>query len=91
MKLSIVVPVFNEGKTVKFVLQKLLSLKLPLTYEVIVIDDGSTDGTTQILKQYPIKDKKKLKREKQSKPVSRQPAETIFWSRMLIWSTIRMK
>ena len=30
MKLSIVVPVFNEGKTVKFVLQKLLSLKLPL-------------------------------------------------------------
>ncbi|KKS47452.1 hypothetical protein A3J20_03635 [Candidatus Gottesmanbacteria bacterium RIFCSPLOWO2_02_FULL_42_29] len=61
MKLSIVVPVFNEGKTVKFVLQKLLSLKLPLTYEVIVIDDGSTDGTTQILKQYPIKDKKKLK------------------------------
>jgi glycosyltransferase involved in cell wall biosynthesis len=46
-KLSIIVPVFNEAKTIRSVLEKLLSL--PLDKEIIVVDDGSTDGTGKII------------------------------------------
>jgi len=51
MNLSIIVPVYNEEKTISQVISKLLALKLPCRKEVIVVDDGSTDGTkTQISK-----------------------------------------
>ncbi len=53
MKTSIIVPVYNEEKTVGIVLQKLL--KLPINKEIIVIDDGSTDKTESILKQFTSK------------------------------------
>ncbi|MBM3499247.1 MAG: glycosyltransferase family 2 protein [Armatimonadetes bacterium] len=43
MRLSIVVPVYNEAATVGEVLARVLAL--PLDKEVIVVDDGSTDGT----------------------------------------------
>lgn len=51
MKLSIIIPVFNEQKTVKELLQKVSNVKLPkdITKEIIVIDDCSTDETSQIL------------------------------------------
>ncbi|MFN8611124.1 MAG: glycosyltransferase family 2 protein [Vulcanimicrobiota bacterium] len=51
MLLSIIVPVFNEETSVIEVVQRLLALPLPegLTTEIIVVDDGSTDGTTRIL------------------------------------------
>lgn len=52
MKLSIVVPVFNEEFTIGTVLQKLSSLKLPMSFEIIVVDDGSTDGTRKRIKNY---------------------------------------
>jgi len=46
-KLSIIVPVFNEVKTIRLVLEKLLSLSLDK--EIIVVDDGSTDGAGKII------------------------------------------
>lgn len=46
-KLSIIVPVFNEEKTIRLVLEKLLSLSLDK--EIIVIDDGSADSTGKII------------------------------------------
>lgn len=51
MKLSIIIPVYNERNTIKEVLQRIQGLKLigNLQKEVIVIDDGSTDGTAEIL------------------------------------------
>lgn len=53
MKLSIIVPVFNEEKTIDVVLGKLLSLILPSwEKEIIVVDDFSTDKTRDILKKY---------------------------------------
>lgn len=58
MVLSIIVPVFNEEKTVSLVLQRLSSLLLlNVTVAIIAVDDGSTDNT---LKELEIA-KKKIK------------------------------
>ncbi len=49
-KLSIIIPVFNERKTIPTVLAAIRKVDLPLEKEVILIDDGSTDGSKEILK-----------------------------------------
>lgn len=48
--LSILIPVYNEKPTVLELLNRVQDVKLPLDREIIVIDDGSTDGTTDLLK-----------------------------------------
>ncbi len=48
-KLTIVVPVFNEEHTVRQVLEALIAQPIPGDFEIIVVDDGSTDRTTDIL------------------------------------------
>src|SRR5947208_15539129 len=48
-QLSIVMPVYNEAATVERAVDALLAAQLPVSTEVIVVDDGSTDGTTRIL------------------------------------------
>ncbi len=46
MKLSIIIPVFNEEKTISKVIERVQSLSIaPVTKEIIVVDDGSTDET----------------------------------------------
>lgn len=50
MKLSIIVPVYNEEATIKVVLSKLLKQKLPCSTEIIVVDDGSFDKTVKEIK-----------------------------------------
>jgi glycosyltransferase involved in cell wall biosynthesis len=47
--LSVIVPVFNERTTVAEVIRRIRAVDLPLEREVIVIDDGSSDGTDKIL------------------------------------------
>ncbi len=49
MKLSIIVPVYNEAQTIAEVLTILSDLPLELDKEIIVVDDGSSDGTTAII------------------------------------------
>ena len=52
MIFSIIIPVFNEEKTILQVLNNLKDTKfLKFQKEVIVIDDGSTDGTKKILEE----------------------------------------
>lgn len=50
MKLSIVMPVFNEEKTVEEIIRRAQSVDVGLEKEIIIVDDGSTDSTRQILK-----------------------------------------
>ncbi len=46
MKLSIIIPVFNEEKTIDKVIRRVSDLQIPsVTKEVIIVDDGSSDAT----------------------------------------------
>jgi glycosyltransferase involved in cell wall biosynthesis len=48
VQLSIVVPVFNEKANIGAVLNRLLNLQLPLAFEIVVVDDGSADGSAEL-------------------------------------------
>lgn len=52
MKLSIIVPVYNEEKTISEILRRIENLKITsVEKEVIVVDDGSSDTTREILEK----------------------------------------
>jgi len=50
IKLSIIIPVYNEIKTIEKLINKIFKLKIKK--QVIVVDDGSSDGTEILLKKY---------------------------------------
>jgi glycosyltransferase involved in cell wall biosynthesis len=50
-KLSVIVPVFNERNTVVEVVRRMRSVELPVEREIVIIDDGSDDGTRDVLTQ----------------------------------------
>ncbi|OGD28286.1 MAG: glycosyl transferase [Candidatus Aminicenantes bacterium RBG_13_63_10] len=50
MKLSIVIPVYNEKATIREILKRVRAVKLRIPKEIIVVDDFSRDGTRDILK-----------------------------------------
>jgi len=47
MKLSVVMPIYNERQTLRPVMERVLAVLLPL--ELLCVDDGSTDGSRDIL------------------------------------------
>ena len=49
MKITVIVPAYNEVRTVETVLRRIAAV--PIEKEILVVDDGSTDGTREILKQ----------------------------------------
>lgn len=52
MKLSIVMPAYNEERTLREIVQRVLSVPLPgMERELVIVDDGSKDGTREILRE----------------------------------------
>lgn len=48
--LTVVMPVFNERDTLRTALDRLLAVEMPMATEVVVVDDGSTDGCLDTIK-----------------------------------------
>ncbi len=55
MKLSVIIPVYNEVQNIREILKRVQATGLP--WEILIVDDGSTDGTRDILKELDGKDK----------------------------------
>jgi glycosyltransferase involved in cell wall biosynthesis len=53
--LSVIIPVYNEKTTISEVIEKVSAVELPLEKEIIVVDDGSTDGTVEIIQSNKVK------------------------------------
>jgi len=52
MKLSVIIPAYNERSTIEAVVRRVQAVNLsPMEKEIIVVDDGSRDGTTEVLKE----------------------------------------
>ena len=49
MNLSVIIPVFNEVQNIREILKRVQATGLP--WEILILDDGSTDGTRDILKE----------------------------------------
>jgi glycosyltransferase involved in cell wall biosynthesis len=49
-KLSVVIPVYNEVRTLEKVVERVRATGLPL--EIVIVDDGSTDGTRDLLARW---------------------------------------
>ena len=58
MKLSIIIPVFNECETICELIHRVDAVKLDK--EIIIVDDASTDGTRSLLKKYEEKEQFKI-------------------------------
>jgi len=55
MKISIIVPAYNEENAIRFGLEKFIELGYHKKHELIYINDGSTDKTADIIREFPVK------------------------------------
>ncbi len=55
MKLSVIIPVFNEVQNIREILARVQATELP--WEIVIVDDGSTDGTREVLRELDGKNK----------------------------------
>jgi glycosyltransferase involved in cell wall biosynthesis len=62
MKISVVIPVYNENETILDVIQAVKKVHLPLIQEIeiVVVDDFSTDGTTELLQSISDNESQKI-------------------------------
>ena len=51
-RLSVIVPVYNEAGTVAELLERVLAV--PLSKQIVVVDDGSTDGSREIVQRFVV-------------------------------------
>lgn len=51
MKLSIIIPCYNEEETIKDLLDCLFKVKFPIEREIIIVDDGSRRNHREIIKE----------------------------------------
>jgi glycosyltransferase involved in cell wall biosynthesis len=54
MKLSVIIPVYNEVESIQTILKRVQDTKL--VHEIVIVDDGSKDGTRDVLKELDVKD-----------------------------------
>lgn len=54
-RVSVLIPVYNEEVGIKRLLDRMTSMKLHDLYEIVVINDGSTDHSLEVVKNYPVK------------------------------------
>ena len=52
-KLTVIIPAFNEKKSIEILLSQIFEIKI--SKQIIIVDDCSTDGTRNILKNMKIK------------------------------------
>ncbi len=53
MRLSVIMPAYNERRTIREIVGRVFAVKLDgLDRELVIVDDGSTDGTRDILREY---------------------------------------
>lgn len=48
-RFTVVMPVYNERATLRVALERLLAVDMPIPTEVLVVDDGSTDGCIELV------------------------------------------
>jgi glycosyltransferase involved in cell wall biosynthesis len=61
--LSVVMPVYNEAQTIVTVIERVLKAPVDLPREIIVVDDASTDGTSNLLQGLPAGEIRLLRHE----------------------------
>lgn len=61
MRLSVIIPVYNEAKTLRELIRRVAAVGI--AQEIILVDDGSTDGTRQTLHQLQQENGKVLRSE----------------------------
>ncbi|MGH7245569.1 MAG: glycosyltransferase family 2 protein, partial [Candidatus Levyibacteriota bacterium] len=78
MKLSIIIPVFNEEKTIISVLESVINVIIPgFEKEIVIVNDGSQDNTDKAIKLYLKKNKKSILYLSQRKNLGKGAAVSI--------------
>jgi Glycosyl transferase family 2 len=91
---SVIVPVYNEVAHLEELLQAVLAS--PVKKEVIIVDDGSSDGTRDRLRALPLRNdltivfhEKNCGKGASIRTALAMPAANMYSSRIPIWNTIR--
>ena len=64
MKLSVIIPCYNEEKTIEIIIDAVINSKCSIEKEIIIVDDFSKDNTREKLKEIEYKVSKILYHEK---------------------------
>ena len=75
-KINVIIPVYNYGKYLRQAIQSVLSQQFD-DYEIIVINDGSTDNTAEVLREFESHPKIKLITHKRNQGLVRSCHEAI--------------